>query len=157
MKYGMKSTRETTIEYFGKRGIGWHGFAVVYYQLDHEGNTIRNIVYIDQILNDTNKQNGTTVVGLLEVTITAIMLELPFIKNAIITSNNATCYQNHFVTFMMSIFNKKFAGKFFISAFMHTETQDGKSLLDAHFATSNRNLLFSMKTWLLLLQFIAGI
>ena len=36
MKYGMKSTRETTIEYFGKRGIGWHGFAVVYYQLDHE-------------------------------------------------------------------------------------------------------------------------
>ena len=54
MKYGMKSTRETTIEHFGKRGIGWHDFAVVYYQLDHEGNTIRNIVYIDQILNDTN-------------------------------------------------------------------------------------------------------
>ena len=31
MKYAMKSTRETTIEHFGKRGIGWHGFAVVYY------------------------------------------------------------------------------------------------------------------------------
>ena len=38
IKYGMKSTRETTIEHFGKRGIRWHRFAVIYYQLDAEGN-----------------------------------------------------------------------------------------------------------------------
>ena len=147
MKYGMRSTRETTIEHFGKRGIGWHGFAVVYYQLDDEGNPTRNIVYLDQILNDTNKQDGVAVVALLEVAITAFILELPFIKEAIITSDNAACYQNHLVTFMMSVYNKKFAGKFYISAFMHTETQDGKSLLDAHFATSNRHLVLFMKTW----------
>ena len=100
---------ETMIEHFEKRAIGCNGFAAVYYQLDHEGNATRNNVYIDQILNDTNKQDGTTVIGLLEVTITAIMSELPFIKNATVTSDNATCYQNHFLTFMMSIFNKKFA------------------------------------------------
>ena len=147
MKYGMKSTRETTIEHFGKRGIGWHGFAVLYYQLDDEGNPIRNIVYLDQILDDTNKQDGVAVVALLEVAITAFISELPFIKEAIITSDNATCYQNHLVTFMMAVYNKKIAGKFYISAFMHTETQDGKSLLDAHFATSNRHLVLFMKTW----------
>ena len=147
MKYAMKSTRETTIEHFGKRGIGWHGFAVIYYQLDDDGNPYKNIVYLDQIMNDTNKQDGTAVVALLEVAITAIISELPFMKEAIITSDNATCYQSHFVTFMMSIYNKKFEGKFFISAFVHTETQDGKSLLDAHFATSNQHLILFMKTW----------
>ena len=31
IKYGMKSTHETTIEHFGKSGIRWHGIAVIYY------------------------------------------------------------------------------------------------------------------------------
>jgi len=93
-------------------------------------------------------QNAMTVVALLETAIATIISELPFLKEAIITSNNASCYQNHFVTFMMAIFNKKFHGQFFIESFLHTtETQDGKSLLDAHFATSNRHLLTFMKTW----------
>ena len=48
---------------------------------------------------------------------------------------------------MIAIFNQKFDNEFFISDFVHTETQDGKSLLDAHFATSNRHLLNFMKTW----------
>jgi len=147
MKYGMKSTRETTIKHFGERGVGLHGFAILYCQLDDEGNPIRNIVYLDQILNDTNKQGGVSVVALLEVAITAFISELPFIKEAIINPDNVNCYQNHLVTFMMAVYNKKFAGKFYISAFMHTETQDGKSLLDAHFATSNRHLVLFMKTW----------
>ncbi len=47
----------------------------------------------------------------------------------------------------VSLYNKKFAGKFYILVFMHTETQDGKSLLDAHFATSNWYLVLCMKTW----------
>lgn len=147
MKYEMKSTRETTVEHFGKRGIGWHGFAIIFYLLDNEGAPYKNIVYLDQILSETNMQNALTVVGLLETGIATIVSELPYIKEAVITSDNATCYQNHFVTFMMAIFNKKFSGQFFIKSFLHTETQDGKSLLDAHFATSNRHLLTFMKTW----------
>jgi len=147
MKYEMKSTRETTIEHFGKRGIGWHGFAIIFYLLDDKGQPYKNIVYLDQILSETNMQNAMTVVALLETAIATIISELPFLKEAIITSDNATCYQNHFVTFMMAIFNKKFHGQFFIESFLHTETQDGKSLLDAHFATSNRHLLTFVKTW----------
>ena len=42
---------------------------------------------------------------------------------------------------MIAIYNQKFNGQFFIESFIHSETQDGKSLLDAHFATSNRHLL----------------
>ena len=37
MKYETKSTRETTVEHFGKRGIGWHGFAIIFYLLDGDG------------------------------------------------------------------------------------------------------------------------
>ena len=147
MKFKTRSSRETTVEHYGKRGIGWHGFAIIFYLLDDEGEPYRNIVYLDQILTDTNKQDGAMVVALLELAITTIVNELPFINQATITSDNATCYQNHFVTFMIGVFNQKFNGKFFIKSFVHSETQDGKSLLDAHFATSNRHLLVFMKTW----------
>ena len=147
MKYEMKSSRETTVEHFGKRGIGWHGFAIIFYLLDNEGSPYKNIVYLDQILSETNMQNALTVVALLETGISTIISELPYIKEAVITSDNATCYQNHFLTFMMAVYNKRFSGQFFIKSFLHTETQDGKSLLDAHFATSNRHLLNFMKTW----------
>ena len=35
MKFEPMSTRETTLDHFGKRGIGWHGIHLVYYTL-HE-------------------------------------------------------------------------------------------------------------------------
>ena len=81
-------------------------------------------MYLDQILTDTNKQDGAMAVALLELAITTIVNELPFIDKATITSDNATCYQNHFVTFMIVISNEKFSGKFFIESFIHSETQD---------------------------------
>ena len=31
MKFEAKSARESTVEHFGKRGIGWHGCALIYY------------------------------------------------------------------------------------------------------------------------------
>ena len=37
--------------------------------------------------------------------------------------------------------------KIFISQFIHSETQDGKTLLDAHVTTTNRHLLVFMKVW----------
>ncbi len=147
MKFESKSSRETTIEHYGKRGIGWHGFAVIFYLLDDNSQPYKNIVYFDQILSDDNAQDALTVAGLLEITIRTIISELPFIKEAVVTSDNASCYQNHFITYMMAIYNKKFSGEFFIESYQHSETQDGKSLLDAHFATSNRHLVTFMKTW----------
>ena len=31
MKFESKSNRESTVEHFGKRGIGWHGCALVFF------------------------------------------------------------------------------------------------------------------------------
>ena len=55
MKFESMSMRESTIEHFGKRGIGWHGCALVFYQykdilnndgspqLDDNGNTKKDL------------------------------------------------------------------------------------------------------------------
>ena len=103
MKFESKSSRETTVEHYGKRGIGWHGFAVIFYLLDTNGEPYKNIIYLDQILSDDNSQDALTVVALLEIMVSSLISELPYIKEAVITSDNASCYQNHFVTFMMAI------------------------------------------------------
>ena len=96
MKFESQSTRESTVEHFGKRGISWHGCALVYYlyelKEDHDGNIVVNtngnevcyakkyLVYIDQILMNSNKQGGISVAGLLEACLTAIHCQLPFIS-----------------------------------------------------------------------------
>ena len=90
MKYEMKSTRETTVDHFGKRGIRWHRFTIIFYRLNNEGAPYKNIVYLDQILSGTNIQNALTIVALLDTGITTIISELPCIKEAVITSDNAT-------------------------------------------------------------------
>ena len=46
------------------------------------------IVYIDQISEDGNKQDGFVVILLIESTVTAISEQLSFISDVIIKSNN---------------------------------------------------------------------
>ena len=98
-------------------------------------------------MNDSDAQDSATVVGMLEVGIEAIIKELPFIKNAVLVSDNTSSYQNHLVTMMVGMFNQKFYDQFFVSATVHSETRYGKTLLDAHFATTNGHLINFMKTW----------
>ena len=147
MKYEIKSSRESSVEHYGKRGLGWHGMAIIFYLLDNEQQPFKNIVYLDQLLNDTNLQDSGTVIGLLEVGIRVILKELSFIKDAVLISDNASCYQNHLLTFMVGIYNQKFYNDIFISSIVHSETQYRKTLLDAHFATANKHLINFMKTW----------
>ena len=74
MKYEVKSSRESTLEHYGKRGLGWHGMAIIFYLFDDtESAPYKNIVYIDQIMNDSNVQDSATVCGMLEIGIEAII------------------------------------------------------------------------------------
>ena len=60
MKFEAKSASESTVEHFGKRGIGWHGCTLIYYlyqqSQDDNGNSLmfakKHIMYIDQILEE---------------------------------------------------------------------------------------------------------
>ena len=96
MKFEAQSTRESTVEHFGKRGISWHGYALIYYlyelKKDHDRNIVvdsndnevyyakKYFVYLDQILMNSNKQDGMSEVGLLEACLTAIHCQVPFIS-----------------------------------------------------------------------------
>ena len=126
-------------------GIAWNGYH--FYLLDKDEEPIRNIVYIDQILNNWNIQDIGTVIGLLEVGFQGIIKQLPFIKEIILVSDNSTSYQKHYITIMKGLFDQNFYGELFILSILHSETQYCKTLLDAHFATTNQHLLNFMKNF----------
>ena len=164
MKYEPKSMRETTVEHYGKRGIGWHGCALIYYlyqqKQDDNNNMVydnennepvmaakKYIVYVDQILEESNRQDGLVVISLIEAAVVAIHDQLPFISSLIIQSDNANQYQNPHLILGLHLVNMKMHRKIFISEYIHSETQDGKTILDAHFATTNRHLITFMKIW----------
>ena len=74
--------------------------------------------------------------------------ELPYIHEIVLQSDNANTYQNHFLTLGILLLNIKWCNQIYISQFIHSETQDGKTILDAHFAVSARHLDIYMKLWI---------
>ena len=61
---------------------------------------------------------------------------LPHIKRIILQSDNAKCYMSSDLLLAIPILSMVHG--IYIVRYIHTETQDGKSLLDAHFATATR-------------------
>ena len=107
----------------------------------------KNIVCIDQIMERSNKQDGVTVITLIEATIVAINDQMSFIDEIILQSDNALSYQNPQVLFGIHLLNVRYQNDIFISEFTHSETQDGKTLLEVHFASMNKHLLTFMKMY----------
>ena len=115
MKYEIKSSRESSVKHHGKRDLGWYSISIVFNLLDNEKQPYKNILYLDQKLNETNLWNSGTVVELLEVSIHAIIKVLSFIEDAVLIFNNASCYQKNFLTLMIGLVNQKFYHNLFIS------------------------------------------
>ena len=152
MKFEPQSSRETTLDHYGKRGIGWHGVHVMYYRLEQvddntEKEAVKYSIYLDQILSDGNKQDSMCVFALIDSALMQIKYNLPFINSCIIQTDNAHCYQNNFLICSMALLNAVYKDHILIEQFIHTETQDGKTVLDAHFARCMRFLKVFMKTW----------
>ena len=70
----------------------------------------------------------------MEAIILGMKKYLPEFNKVTLLSENAGCYQNTLL--MLQILLLSYAHGIQISRFLHTETQDGKSVLDAHFARS---------------------
>ena len=56
------------------------------------------LVYIDQILMNSNRQNGMSVIVLLETCLTSIHGQLLFISQVSIQSDNTATYKNGHLT-----------------------------------------------------------
>ena len=145
MKYDPQSSRESTLDHYGKRGIGWHGCLITFHQFDKDCKVIsgisdRRMVYIDHILQGSNKQDTNCVLGILESIVVTIIDELPYITSIKLQYDNSVFYQSHFVIYGIEMSNIKYHKQLYINAIIHSETQDGKSSSDSHFETSNRHL-----------------
>ena len=64
-------------------------------------------------------------------------VQLPFVNEIIVQSDNATTFQNGHIVFGVHLLNIKMQGNISIADFIHTEIQNGKTILDAHFASTN--------------------
>ena len=145
MKFEPMSSRETTLDHYGKRGISWHGFCLIFYLssnslagVDSEEDVdeaVRYTVYLNQLLSDSNKQDSLSVFSLLDAAMSQIHQELPFITELVLQTDNAKSYSNNFLLCAISLLNVlNKHNSLCIVEFVHTETQDGKTILDAFLA-----------------------
>jgi hypothetical protein len=129
--------------------MAWGGAALEFYKWDRVKKTpIKKVIYIDQIMKGDNKQDVLTVVSFIEGIITCMISIAPF-KNSkrtmSISSDNAGCYVSKLLIIVIELLNIKYHDKIFISHLTHPDTQDGKGVVDSHFALVTRHLHHYMR------------
>lgn len=87
-----------------------------------------NRLYFDHISDGDNKQDRESVVSVIEAVMLRLREDLPSIKSIALQSDNATCYQNALVMLLLPYLSVTHGIE--VTRFIHTETQDGKSVLD---------------------------
>lgn len=93
MKWEAMYRRETTTKNYGKRGISWHGNRIHSYVWDEEqGKPVLVVVKLDQILEGWNKQDGMTVLALVEAAQVFVHREFPGASIEFLQSDNAGAY-----------------------------------------------------------------
>lgn len=146
MKFEPIFFREKSSEFFGKKGISWHG-AVVFHMAARDD--IENIeyisdmsslatLYIDHIVGNQTTQDAVAVCSILEAVLHRAKTELPLLSEVWLLSDNASCYQNNMLP-VIAPFIADAAG-LNLRGILHSETQRGKSLVDAHFAVAMRHV-----------------
>ena len=90
MKFEEERAKESATHFYGKRGLSWHIGDVAY--CDYvDGEVVWRHVTLSQILENENKQDGLTVLSHMEALMKKVSDELPFLKHAIVKSDNAGC------------------------------------------------------------------
>lgn len=127
------------MDHYGKRGMSWHGAMLRYWAFDTElGKLVEMKLYFDQICNGDNKQDKEAVDALVEAVMISLRPDVPHITRLTLQSDSALSYQNAYVRLMFPVIGA--AQGFTVARYMHSDTQDGKSMLAAHFATATRNV-----------------
>jgi hypothetical protein len=125
--------RQLTALHYGKRGISWHG-AVVYIKHNEGDEPIP--YYIDTIVDGNSTQDWIAVVSIVEAILHKVKEQFPAITAATLRSDNAPCYQNGPLAIFFAVAELPIK----VVRIVHTETQDGKCAVDAHFAIAMRRV-----------------
>jgi hypothetical protein len=144
MKWEEQRAKEATTHFYGKRGLSWHIGDVAY--CDYiDGEVVWRHVTLSQILENENKQDGLTVLSHVEAHMKKVSDELPFLKYAILKSDNAGCYHKKELLFGIPLLNAASKGVK-IRRIIHSETQDGKTgVCDGYGATAGRHCKRALK------------
>ena len=85
MNFNPINVRESTIDHYGKRGISWHGFYLIYYMYDENTkDATKYCAYLVQILSNGNEQDIYCVLSLLKAGLKQIHNDLPFVKSTVL-------------------------------------------------------------------------
>lgn len=124
MKHESKFYRGKTTEFFGKRGVEWHGAYTVWFEyVEDSATAAKKIACCDQILQD-----GAAVSACEEALVAQLKDEVPVIET---------------VTLALPSFDRQVNWySIFVDGYVHTgtEAQDGKGMIDAHFAKGSQHV-----------------
>ncbi|EGZ08090.1 hypothetical protein PHYSODRAFT_339951 [Phytophthora sojae] len=122
--------------------MSWHGALVRYWMYDEDsGEAVETKHYFDQICNGDNKQDKEATAALVEALLLSLRRDVPHVTRLTFQSDNASNYQNAYLGLMLPILGEVHG--YYVMRYVHSDTQDGKSMLDAHFATASRKV----KSW----------
>jgi len=150
LDYKMKqypAKREKTInENFGQTGMSWHG-TMIYYVRETNGKRERKRYYLDHLSAFNQNQDSSHTLAIFESICHWLKTASEFkgiVKNVVVLSDNASNYTSNDIILGAYFIAKEHGLN--LAGIIHTESQDGKSELDAHFAHSNIKMkLFLMR------------
>jgi len=94
---------------------------------------IPKVHYLDQIVGGSDgKQDAASVVTMIDALLSFMRENFADIKSIYLVSDNASNYQSSLLLLVLPALSLRYGVH--IARYIHTETQDGKSSLDAHFA-----------------------
>lgn len=127
MKLNPCECQEAGIMHYGKRGISFHGTALIFVNDAGE----REIHWLGTVIQGDAKQNAGMTIAVTEDVIARAAAIVPDrITTFTLQSDNASNYQNHLYVLMM---RELCPEGFMCTRVLHTESQDGKCIVDGHF------------------------
>jgi hypothetical protein len=139
MKIEPSQRRESTVEHYGKRGISYHGICVYYMHRRADGSYEPTIRYIDTVVEGDAAQDIGAALSIIEEALVRMRSLLPdYVTGFIFQSDNARTYQNLCLPLLLPEMGERAGLR--CHRILHTETQDGKSIVDAHFQKVNRQI-----------------
>jgi hypothetical protein len=137
MKYYPQRYREQSSAFFGKRGMSWHGAALVFHPdtvlpwpLDIRtlAGVDRRVLYLHDVLENDIQQDQYTSLSILESVLNFVKSRAPAVSTAILQSDNAGCYSSS--VFVIGVRTLHDITGIQVVRIIRTESQDGKSFLD---------------------------
>lgn len=144
MKFEAMYYREKTLDFYGKKGLSWHGGMIYRRYTEDEKVSIRtttkkepqqfHIQYYDHISAGDTTQDFTAVLAYFEASCIRLAKDHAHIKKVSAQTDNARCYKSPELLLTMYKIAKYHGLELVI--YIHTGVQDGKGPIDGHFATA---------------------